>query len=703
MAIRSRIGELNVATWNVRSLSLTGRREDGHTEMLLQKCKVLDCDVIGLQKTRRSGWTEFAAAGYRVFCSGVDGSTGRAGQHGVGQAVKESIIRGATWTQEITNERLMSMIFNLTGKSNAITFVVAYGPTDTVSNTRQQKDVFWADLESAVSRVPSSDCLSVLINANARTGVRMGEEDCKVIGAYGRNTWVSDSNGTSLLRFAGDNKLALVNTFFSVPKRCTCRTFNGTRPADGKRIDYIITRQPHRKLIRNVTVHLQPHADSDHNIVCARVRIPGRFALNQKQRAPTGRKSIDRRAITSDTDRREWLIQLVAIQLTQTELGGLGGTVGEKAALFTDTLLRSADEVMPGQIRQSRISGLLEDEAMHDEFEEAWTEREEARKAVHGTLAGGSAFRALRKACKKLREIIEAAEDRYLEMFACELEEFIVAGDLRGWHGHLKGGWKLQGKKLRSAQYIRDENGKLRRKLDEIRARWRRFFISLLNTTSATLSRTIVEGLSQKPTALSLGDPPAVSETKKALRSMANNGKAMRPDELPAELLKLGLSDISHEILLAFHDIIVAVWMTGEVPQEWKDATIKGLHKKMDRTDCSNYRGLSLVACWQGSPQNRGQPTWRLLRRSWDPPRRTVRLPTPTLDNRYDVRRAQTSGTGTDKQHFPRDLLHRSGKSIRLGRSCAVMGSTCPFWSPASDDQGHPHVSRWYEGSRTVG
>ena len=58
---------------------------------------------------------------------------------------------------------------------------------------------------------------------------------------------------------------------------------------------------------------------------------------------------------------------------------------------------------MPGQIRQSRIYELLEDEAMHYEFEEAWTEREEARKTVHGTLAGGSAFRALRKACKKLR------------------------------------------------------------------------------------------------------------------------------------------------------------------------------------------------------------------------------------------------------------------------------------------------------------
>ena len=512
---RSRTGELNIATWNVRPLSLTGRRGAGHAEVVLQKCKVLGCDVIGLQETRRPGRTEFATAGYRVFCSGVDGSTGRTGQHGVGLAVKESIIREATWTQELTNERLMSMTFNLTGKPNVVTFIVAYGPTDTVSNTRgEQKAVFWADLESAVSRVPSSDYLFALIDANARTGVRMGEEDCKVIGAYGRDTRVGESNGTSLLRFAGDNKLALVNTFISVPKGCTSRTFNGTRPADENRIDYIITRQSHRKLVRNVTVHLQPYADSDHNIVCARVRLPGRFARNRKQRAPTGRKSIDRRAITSDTDQRERLIQLVAIQLTQTELGGLGGTVGEKAALFTDTLLRSAEEVMPGQIRQSRISGLLEDEAMHDKFEEAWTEREEARKAVHGTLAGGSTFRALRKACKKLREVIQAAEDRYLEVFACELEEFIVAGDLKGWYGHLKGGWKLQGKKLRGAQHIRDENGKLLRKLDEIRARWRRYLTSLLNTTSATLNRTIIEGLSQKPTALSLGDPPAVSETK---------------------------------------------------------------------------------------------------------------------------------------------------------------------------------------------
>ena len=181
------------------------------------------------------------------------------------------------------------------------------------------------------------------------------------------------------------------------------------------------------------------------------------------------------------------------------------------------------------------------------------------------------------------------------------------------------------------------------------------------------------------------------------------NGKAMGPDELPADLLKLGLSNSSNEILLAINDITVAVWITRELLQEWKYATIKLLHKKKDRTECSNYRDLSLVAhagkvllkiaanrlgnvCEEAGILREEQCGFR-----------------PPLDNRYDVRRAQTPETGTDKQHFSRDLLHRSGKSIRLGRSCAIMGSTCPFWSPGSDDQGHPHVSRWYEGSRTVG
>ena len=69
----------------------------------------------------------------------------------------------------------------------------------------------------------------------------------------------------------------------------------------------------------------------------------------------------------------------------------------------------------------------------------------------------------------------------------------------------------------------------------------------------------------------------------------------MGPDGLPAELLKV-LADEGENILGKFHDIIVAVWRGGGVPQQWKDATIKVLHKNKDRTECGNYRGISLVA-----------------------------------------------------------------------------------------------------------
>ena len=160
--------------------------------MLSQKCEVLGCDVLELQEARRPGRTEFAAAGYNVFSSGEDGSSGRAGQHGVGLVAKGLIVREATWTQELMNERLVSVVgrdrmseasgrgvyrprsyvdtgayerapdvddFQLGDTSNAITFIVAYGPTDTVSNTREQKDAVWEDFNSPVSRVSSSDYL----------------------------------------------------------------------------------------------------------------------------------------------------------------------------------------------------------------------------------------------------------------------------------------------------------------------------------------------------------------------------------------------------------------------------------------------------------------------------------------------------------------------------------------------------------------
>ena len=59
---------------------------------------------------------------------------------------------------------------------------------------------------------------------------------------------------------------------------------------------------------------------------------------------------------------------------------------------------------------------------------------------MRGALVGGSAFCAGRKTCRKLREVMQATEDRYLQVYAYRLEEFAKVGDIRGWYEHVKGG-----------------------------------------------------------------------------------------------------------------------------------------------------------------------------------------------------------------------------------------------------------------------
>ena len=82
---------------------------------------------------------------------------------------------------------------------------------------------------------------------------------------------------------------------------------------------------------------------------------------------------------------------------------------------------------------------------------------------------------------------------------------------------------------------------------------------------------------------------------EEAIRAMANR-KTVGPDGLPVELLNVLVYEGDSNNLGNFNGIVVAVWRRGSVPQQWKDVTSNVLHKKKDRTECGNYRGISLVA-----------------------------------------------------------------------------------------------------------
>ena len=594
---RGRRKEITIATWNVRTMAVKGANGSGHATVLMTAAEHFGCDIIGLQETRRGGETTCEARGYRIFCSGGEEN----GIHGVGLAVRKSIATECDCVPEYLGARLLKVRIAMEGKSNAATFVVGYAPTE-ASKVERTKVDFWTALHAAVADTPAQDHLFVLLDANARTGKRVEGGDPRtnaVMGAYGRD--VLNTNGERLISLAAENKLAIVNTFFSTPKKGISHTFEG--PKGKWRLDYVLTRQVDRRLIRNATVC--ETGESDHHIVAVPVRLLGRFAKNRRKREIVSKTVFDRRLLTTDPSLRARVAWETATKLRERHRveGQEGSDVNSMATDFSADLLMAVAENVPHPVRRPKpgVGGWWANEEAQRNIQETWKMRHavwrKLRQECRSDYPDRGVKRALGKEVKRatesLNQVKEAAQDSYFRAFVSDLEARHREGDQAAFYRLLKE-VDMEGIRKSRQQHIQDEEGNLLKDDSLIRERWLRHFRQLLNQISDLLDPSIVNSLKEYPACASLGIEPTIEEVREAISKMAN-GKAMGPDDIPVELLKLGLHDDSI-IVDEFYKIVLAVWKKEEVPQQWKDAVIKVLHKKSDKTQCGNYRGISLVA-----------------------------------------------------------------------------------------------------------
>jgi hypothetical protein len=70
--------------------------------------------------------------------------------------------------------------------------------------------------------------------------------------------------------------------------------------------------------------------------------------------------------------------------------------------------------------------------------------------------------------------------------------------------------------------------------------------------------------------------------------------KSLSNDQIPAELIQAGDETLRSDI----HKLINYIWNKEEFPEQWKESVIVSVHKKGDKTNCSTYRGISLLSSY---------------------------------------------------------------------------------------------------------
>jgi hypothetical protein len=131
---------------------------------------------------------------------------------------------------------------------------------------------------------------------------------------------------------------------------------------------------------------------------------------------------------------------------------------------------------------------------------------------------------------------------------------------------------------------IKDERGDLLEDPHKILNRWKNYFCQLLNVHG-------VSGVRQTKmnTTESFVPEPSASEVEVVIGKLKRY-KSPGVDQIPAELIQAGGETLHSEI----HKLIKLLWYNEELPHQWKQSI--AIHKKGDRADCSNYRGIALLS-----------------------------------------------------------------------------------------------------------
>ncbi|BHF72107.1 hypothetical protein SprV_0401517000 [Sparganum proliferum] len=584
-----RVSSLTLAAWNVRSLLDNPRsnRPERRTALVARELARYKVDIAALSESRFSeqGQLEEVGAGYTFFWSGRPRAERR--DAGVAFAIRNDIVGRLPCLPQGINDRLMSLRLPLRRGGKFATIISAYAPP--LTSPMAARDKFYEDLHALLTTVSKADKLIVLGDFNARVGTDHTAWR-GVLGPHGLRG--SNDNGLLLLRTCAEHRLILTNTFFCLPER-EKSTWRHPRSRQWHLLDYVLVRRRDQRDVLVTKAIAGADGWTDHRLVISKMRIRLQPCRRPQGKRPPGKLNVALLSLPAhhlhfSTELAQRLDNLPIVAAAADDAATAAAaaenaSVENRLCQLRDTVQSTALAVL-GRARRQHQDWFDDNDAV---ISNLLAEKNRLHKAYvdHPTADNKAAFyRSRRQLQQRLREMQDAWTARKAE----EIQGYADRNEWKNFFSAIKAVYGPPTKG--TAPLLSADGSTLLTEKTQILQRWAEHFRGVLNRPSA-ISDAAIDRLPQVETNADLELPPSLQETVRAVQQLSS-GKAPGSDAIPAEVYKHGCPQLMDHLTALFQEM----WRQGEVPQDFKDATIVHLYKrKGNRQICDNHRGISLL------------------------------------------------------------------------------------------------------------
>src|SRR6201996_3765554 len=534
------------------------------TAVIDKELQRLQLDIVALQETRLPDSGSIKEKTFTFFWQGKSDQERR--EYGAGFAVKNSLL-GSIIPPSSGSERIFTL--QLHTSRGLVNLISAYAPT--LTSAAEAKDMFYDDLSAAVSRIPENNPLFILGDFNARAGTEHSSWPA-CLGHFGVGRM--NENGQRLLEFCCHHGLCITNTFFnSKPQHKV--SWRHPRSKHWHQLDLILTRRATLPCVNLTRSYQSADCDTDHSLVCTKIKLfPRRLHHIKKE----GRPRID----ISKTHNQD-KVKEFAQSLQSILPGPLNGNASARWQHLKDAVHSVAMSVFGRKVNKSA-----------DWFDAS---TEEIMPVIEAKRVALTAYKiqpsqhnlqTLRAARSKAQQVARRCANDYWLQMCTQIQLAADSGNMKGMYDVIK---RALGPIQNKTAPLKSTTGEVIRDRAKQMERWVEHY-SDLYARENMVTEEALSAVECQPMMNELDVVPTLEELKEALDALAP-GKAPGSDGIPAEVLQC----CQGTILTELHEILCLCWREGAVPQDMRDSRIVTLYKnKGDRSDCNNYRGISLLS-----------------------------------------------------------------------------------------------------------